>query len=143
MRYTVHRTNKRGEYDPAKGVEVEARSFLEAARKGCADIVTGFPMGRGTTFPGQRAYLVYGLHDSAQSVVVRTVYPCPEYRTSFRERAGGFGVCNSAGLVDIWESGPRFHSFRAASSAARKESARGRLGDCWPVRFVYDPTSAQ
>lgn len=141
MRYTVHRTNKRGEYDPSKGREVVARSFYDAARQVAADIVTGAPMGRGTSFPGQRAFLVYGRTDGAQSVVVRSVYPCPDMRTPNLDHRGRFGVANSAGLIDIWETGPAFYSYRAASSAARIESRRGRLGDCWAVRFVYDPAA--
>lgn len=136
MRYTVHRTNKRGEYDPAKGVEVDAGSFIDAARKVARDIVTGYPMGRGTTFAGQRAYLVYGLHDSARCVVVRAVYNLPKVPAPDWSMRGRFGVANSAGIVDIWEEGPAFGSARSAQRAARDESRRGYLGDCWAVQFV-------
>lgn len=52
--------------------------------------------------------------------------------------AGKYGVANSAGLISIWREGPAFPSLKSAKVAARAESSRGWLGECWPVRFALN-----
>lgn len=62
--------------------------------------------------------------------------------TSHQHWVGKYGVANSAGLIDIWEEGPVFDRLKDARTQARAESARGWLGECWAVRFIYNPVKA-